>query len=218
LDNIHDGDWALYAGVEFGNNDYLIQPDSVAFVASCASGGGAVEVWLDSLDTGTEIVGCNISSTGGWTSFATFTAKVLSPVTGRHDVYLRFSAKTADRLFMLQSFVFVGKSRPATSIEDSRHGHLPNRFELEQNYPNPFNPTTTINYQVAVTSRISLNVFNLLGQNVETLVDDIFRPGNYMVIFNGAGLASSIYFCQMDARNGDGVVLNSSVRKMLLVK
>ena len=119
---------------------------------------------------------------------------------------------------MLQSFVFVGKSRPATSVEDSRHGHLPNRFELEQNYPNPFNPTTAINYQVAVTSRISLRVFNLLGQNVGTLVDGIFQPGTYKAIFNGTGLPSNTYFCELNARNSNGVELASIVRKMLLVR
>jgi endo-1,4-beta-xylanase len=113
---------------------------------------------------------------------------------------------------------------PAQYVKDNPVGirattsTLPSKFELKQNFPNPFNPATAITYQVAVTSRISLKVFNLLGQNVGTLVDATYQPGTYMAVFNGTGLPSSIYFCQMDARNRDGVELTSVVRKMLLVK
>jgi len=82
LDNIHDNDWALYAGVEFGNNEYLKHPDSLTVTASCASAGGVVEVWIDSLDSGTKIAECAIGSTGTWTTYNTFSTNVLLPVTG----------------------------------------------------------------------------------------------------------------------------------------
>ncbi len=218
LDNIHDGDRALYAGVEFGNTEYLKSADSVVITASCASAGGVVEVWIDSLDTGEKIGECTISNTGSWSTFASFGAHLAFSVGGNYDVYLKFKGAGTDKLFMLRSLVFINKAHPETSVGELRSGQLPYRFELEQNYPNPFNPTTAINYQVAVTSRISLRVFNLLGQNVGTLVDGIFQPGTYKAIFNGTGLPSSTYFCQMNARNRDGVELTSIVRKMLLVR
>jgi xylan 1,4-beta-xylosidase len=116
LDNIHDGDWALYAGVEFGNSGYLMQPDSFTVTASCATGGGAIEVWLDSLDTGTKIAQCSISSTGSWTTYRKFTTNVLAPVSGNHDVYLRFRGTGSDKLFMLYWLTFKDNSHPERTV------------------------------------------------------------------------------------------------------
>jgi xylan 1,4-beta-xylosidase len=116
LDNVHDGDWALYAGVEFGNSEYLMKPDSFVVTASCASGGGVVEVWLDSLDTGTKIAQCDISGTGSWTTYRTFTTDVFMPVSGSHDVYLKFRGTGSDRLFMPQWVTFKDNSHPETTV------------------------------------------------------------------------------------------------------
>ncbi len=107
LDNIHNNDWALYAGVEFGNEEYPRSADSVSFVASCASAGGTIEVWLDSIDTGTKIAECAITSTGSLTTFKTFSAPLLQPVSGNHDVYLKFVGNSSDKLFILQWMTFI---------------------------------------------------------------------------------------------------------------
>ncbi len=214
LDNIHDGDWALYAGVEFGNSEYLMQPDSFKVTASCATAGGAVEVWLDSLDTGTKIAECNISSTGSWDNYTTFAAAVLVPVLGRHDVYLKFTAKTAEKLFLLQWLNFIGERRPATSVGDPRTGQLPKHFELEQNYPNPFNPSTVIGYQLASASSVSLKVYDLLGREVVTLVNEYKPAGDYSVQLSAfsARQSSGVYFYTLKA----GEFLQT--KKMVLTK
>ena len=116
LDNIHDGDWALYAGVEFGDSsNYLKAPDSLKIVASCGSSGGTVEAWLDSLDKGMKIATCHISNTGSWSTFDTFTTNVLIHVSGNHDVYLRFKGTGSSKLFMLQWLRFTNKYRSETS-------------------------------------------------------------------------------------------------------
>jgi xylan 1,4-beta-xylosidase len=203
LDNIHDGDWALYAGVEFGNSEYLMEPDSFEVTASCATGGGVVEVWLDSLDTGTRIAQCNISSTGSWTTYRTFTTNVLTPVSGNHDVYLKFKAQTAEKLFMLQWLNFIGEPRSPTSVGDPRTGELPKHFELEQNYPNPFNPGTVISYQLPSASNVSLKVYDILGREVETLVDKCEQPGNYTLQLSdfSARRSSGVYFYTLRAGN-----------------
>jgi xylan 1,4-beta-xylosidase len=107
LDNIHDNDWALYAGVEFGNDEYQKKPDSLEITASCNSNGGVVEVWLDSLDSNNKIAECSISNTGSSDTYKTFTTKILQNVTGRHDVYLRFKGTGTDKLYMLQWFSFI---------------------------------------------------------------------------------------------------------------
>jgi len=85
-------------------------------------------------------------------------------------------------------------------------------LSLEQNYPNPFNPTTTISYQVGKDGYVTLNVFNLLGEEVATLVDQQQQKGNYEVKFDAAGLTSGIYFYRISS---NGIVLN---KKSILTK
>jgi beta-xylosidase len=217
LDNIHDGDWALYAGVEFGNSEYPAKPDSIAITAACASSGGVVEVWLDSLDSKNKIAECSISNTGSWDTFSTFTAKMLAPVSGNHDVYLKFKGTGSDKLFMLQWLSFVGKTSPASSVGESQSGEVPDKFFLEQNFPNPFNPTTAISYQLSAFSHVTLRICDLLGQEIVTLVNGERSAGRYTVQWDGKNergeLASSgIYLYQLRA----GTIV--STRKMILVK
>lgn len=111
LDNIHNDDWALYAGVEFGNNEYLKKPDSVIFTASSNTQDGIIEVWLDSFDSiNNKIAECTITNTGNIDSYKTFKTNLLKPVQGRHDVYLRFRGAGADKLFRLKWLTFVNHS------------------------------------------------------------------------------------------------------------
>jgi len=119
LDNIHNNDWALYAGVEFGNNDYQTEVDSVEFTASCAASGGTVEIWLDSIATGTKIAECKIEPTGSWTTFKQFTAKVAA-VKGNHDVYLNFvGAEGTTKLFQLKWMNFTRKAGTTSAFAPS---------------------------------------------------------------------------------------------------
>jgi hypothetical protein len=76
---------------------------------------------------------------------------------------------------------------------------LPGTFELYQNYPNPFNPGTIIQYNLPHSSQVSLKVYNLLGQEVRTLVNESKPAGAYTVHFNGDGIASGVYFYRLRA-------------------
>jgi xylan 1,4-beta-xylosidase len=113
LDEIHNNDWALYAGVEFGNNDYKMKADSIAISAACASKGGLVEVWIDSIGSKHKIAQCAITNTGSVDTYKTFTAKISSAVKDRHDLYLRFKGNDGEKLFSIKWFAFIDKSNKA---------------------------------------------------------------------------------------------------------
>ena len=89
---------------------------------------------------------------------------------------------------------------------------LPNTFELAQNYPNPFNPSTVIKFQIPSAVNVSLKVFDILGNEVATLVNEVKPAGYHSVEFNAAGLASGIYLYKLQA--GSFV----ETKKMMLVK
>ena len=199
LDNIYYNNWAMYAGVEFGNNDYSKSADSIKVIASSANNGGVVEVYIDSIDESTKIAECNIAGTGSWTSLETFSAKLLSPVSGNHDVYLLFTGSVMDKLFMLKSFYFTGEMKTTGTKEKSIQNPL--KYNLGQNYPNPFNPSTIISYQLPVASKVSLKVYNLLGQEINTLYDGLHQAGNFTATFNAGGLPSGIYLYRLEAGN-----------------
>ncbi|MCX6173705.1 MAG: T9SS type A sorting domain-containing protein [Ignavibacteriales bacterium] len=71
---------------------------------------------------------------------------------------------------------------------------IPNNFILNQNYPNPFNPSTSITYSLPNTGYITLEVFNMIGQRVATLIDGIENAGSHQIQFNANKIASGIYF------------------------
>ena len=88
----------------------------------------------------------------------------------------------------------------------------PGGFDLLQNYPNPFNPVTTIRYNLPVRTHVSLRVYNVLGQEVVTLMNDVQEAGYKSVIFNARNLSSGTYFYRLQA----GAYI--SVRKLLIIK
>ncbi len=93
-----------------------------------------------------------------------------------------------------------------------KEGEAPHQFVLSQNYPNPFNPSTKIQYTIVNRQFAMVKVFDLLGREVATLVNEVMQPGTYTVTFDGSHLASGVYFYRLEG--GDFV----SVKKMVIVK
>lgn len=95
----------------------------------------------------------------------------------------------------------------------SGNGILPTGYKLEQNYPNPFNPKTVISYQLAVISDVRLKVYDVLGNEVATLVNEKKEIGSYTVEFDGSNLSSGVYFYRMEV-NGNVI----DTKRMILLK
>ncbi len=106
--------------------------------------------------------------------------------------------------------IFVGDL--LSSIDDNQTTIAPNNFLLYQNYPNPFNPITTIRYDIAGLAEVDLTIYNLLGQKIKTLVNEIKQPGQFEVSFDATSLPSGIYVYQIKSGN------YLSSKKMLLIK
>ena len=81
------------------------------------------------------------------------------------------------------------------------HSFLPATLELKQNYPNPFNPSTTISFNLPERARVSLRVFNILGQEVATLTDDVLDAGTHEFEWDAANRASGVYFYRLSYQN-----------------
>ena len=98
-----------------------------------------------------------------------------------------------------------------TFISDERNGRI-NKWCLSYNYPNPFNPTTTIKYEIPELSFVTLKVYDVLGKEIATLVNEEKAAGIYELEFNAAGLPSGIYFYQLKAGSFN------QIKKMALMK
>jgi hypothetical protein len=105
---------------------------------------------------------------------------------------LKFTGAGSDRLFQIQSFQFTTNSTP-TSVGKLHEDNLPKRFYLSQNYPNPFNPNTFISYQLATGSQVTIKVYDVLGREVTTLVNEKKPAGAHIINFDASGLASGVY-------------------------
>ena len=95
----------------------------------------------------------------------------------------------------------------------------PTEFVLFQNYPNPFNPRTVIGYSLSVNSLVSLNMYDVLGREVASLVNRKQQPGRYTVSWDAKDVPSGVYFCRLEAVNlADPGKRLTQVRKMVLLK
>jgi len=105
-----------------------------------------------------------------------------------------------------------------TGIHDG-HSSLPTEFELMQNYPNPFNPRTIIKFRLPVASNVTIRIYNVLGQCVNELFNEIETAGEHSVVWNTNSIASGVYFYRFEATSiGDPVKSFIQVKKMVLVK
>lgn len=97
--------------------------------------------------------------------------------------------------------------------------NVPDNFSLEQNYPNPFNPTTRIKYSVNVQSNVKLVLYDILGKEVLTMLNELKQPGEYLYDFNGSNLSSGVYFYKLWVSTPSGEAGSFvDTKRMILLK
>lgn len=111
-----------------------------------------------------------------------------------------------------QSDYLTIKYSSTTGVDDRNSNVLPQQFKLYPNYPNPFNPVTRIGYSINQASHVSLKIFNILGQEITMLVNELQYPGEKTVTFDATNLPGGMYFYRLTT--GSRV----EVRKMVLIK
>jgi len=106
----------------------------------------------------------------------------------------------------------IAFSAEVPNIEDDISTQIPEHYYLHHNYPNPFNPTTTFNFGVPKTSHVSIRIYDVLGRQVDTLVDGLIQPGHQQVIWNCNDCSSGVYLVVM---SGEGFNI---IRKATLIR
>jgi hypothetical protein len=127
--------------------------------------------------------------------------------------------RTVYSLALNNAYIFAGTEGgiwrlsyplPTTRVESPQE--IPSGFALEQNYPNPFNPTTTISYQLAASSDVILKVYDMLGREVASLVNEKQNAGTHLIRFDGSNLPSGTYFYRLHCGS------YAATKKLLLLK
>jgi hypothetical protein len=93
-----------------------------------------------------------------------------------------------------------------------RSGSIPEKYTLDQNYPNPFNPVTAISYSVPASGPVSLKVYDLLGEEVSTVVEGEHKVGFHTAQFDGSHLSSGVYFYRLSSKD------HTITKKLILMK
>jgi hypothetical protein len=125
----------------------------------------------------------------------------VSSAAPQHGARMPFggSPLTASQITLIKNWIDQGASPNSTSGVAQRISGAPNAFSLSQNYPNPFNPTTKINFTLSGHQMVTLKIYDAIGNQIATLVNSPLEAGSYSIEWNAAGVASGMYFYQIQA-------------------
>ena len=173
--------------------------------ASVSGGSGSVTFqWYNSQD-------------GGTTWFTDGTAQTQSLMMFNSDFIVRCDIHDTQTGENKSDYMTVHYGTPPPKIGVALNNTLPLIFRLKQNFPDPFNPTTTIHYEIPNDGLVILKIYDDLGREVKTLVNEYQDKGRYDINFNASQLASGIYFYQLRASTGSAGAFVST-KKMLMIK
>jgi hypothetical protein len=180
------GEWLEYT-VDVESGLYQIE-----YRTASDPGGGVLRVLLD----GSELCTFNVPATGGWQDYVTLRQSGIW-IDGGEDLVLRLEIVEGN-----QNLNWIRFSKMTSAVEDKPA--LPEAYRLSRNYPNPFNPETRIDYQLPENNYVLIEVVDILGRHVKTLVNRIRSAGRYQTTWNGSNEsgqaeASGVYFISMRA-------------------
>jgi hypothetical protein len=208
-----------------GNINQIIPVELVSFNAT-VSGYNITLNWMTASETnnyGFEIqrkATLNLpegETSGMWEKIAFVTGSGTTSEIQNYS-FVDYNLQTGSYLYRLKQIDFDGSINYSDIVEVNVD--IPSEFSLEQNYPNPFNPTTIIKFTIPAifasetmqSQHVSLKVYDILGKEIATLINEEKQPGVYEVEFDSSAFSSGIYFYEL---NSDGF---SSVKKMILAK
>ena len=191
--------------------DLLYVPvELTSFTASTNDAGQVVLNWQTATETNNrmfEVERKEASGTYATVGFVNGSGTTTDP---QSYSFVDQNVTNGNYVYRLKQIDFNGASEYSNEVEVTVTG--PRTFNLAQNYPNPFNPTTAITYSVPQAGKVKLAVYNLIGQEVAVLVNDVVSEGQHVVEFNAKSLPSGAYFYKLQSGN------SVSVKKMLLLK
>lgn len=173
-----------------------------------------------------------ISSTAPGTRILRMRIKNYSRPFNSDTINLRWRSAIPDPFTKVAAFtgednnIIVDISTPSTHTVDPFTGItpgltasiIPTEFALAQNFPNPFNPTTKIEYSIPVDGKVNILIYDMAGREVLNLVNSVQTAGFYSVVFNGANLASGIYFYRINVNGGEEAKNFRATKRMVLIK
>ncbi len=179
-------------------------------VIETSANGGTSYTTLITLDGG--VSGPLVTASPSLNPFAPASSqwakKKFSLPVGTNKIKFRTISAYGNNLFLDTICV----TSPSTGITQLLTGTIPESYSLSQNYPNPFNPTTNLEFGISKLGFVSLKVYDVLGKEVMTLVNEIKPAGRYKIDFNGSNLSSGMYFYKLEAGNF------TETKRMLLIK
>jgi photosystem II stability/assembly factor-like uncharacterized protein len=211
-----------YAFFTAGANGYILKntitpiPVELASLSASVNGNSVSLVWTTSSEVNNQ--GFEVerrSSSSDWQKISYIEGKGTTASTTEY----RFSdsdLKDGKYSYRLRQIDLDGSFTYSPSIEVEVG--TPVTFTLSQNYPNPFNPTTSIKYSIAEQSKVTLNVFNLIGEKVAVLVNTQQDAGYHQINFNAGNLSSGVYFFTINAESLNSGKKYNETKKMMLLK
>jgi hypothetical protein len=191
-----------------------IVPVELSSFTANVSGGNVVLNWTTATETNNKGFEVQRSNGGEYQTISFVNGNGTS--TQQHSyTYSDQNVENGNYSYRLRQVDFDGSSKYSQVVDVIVNS--PVEFSLAQNYPNPFNPSTRINYSLKVDSKVTLKVFDILGQEVVTLLNGNIAAGNHNVTFDASKLNSGVYLYKIEANGVDGSKF-ISVKKMILTK
>jgi hypothetical protein len=192
----------------------VVLPVELTSFTAAANENEVVLNWITATETNNQGFSIERSSGGEYQAIGFVQGHGTTTETQAYS-YIDKNVNTGSYSYRLKQIDFDGTFEYSDAVEVDVTA--PKEFVLAQNYPNPFNPSTKISFSLAADSRVILSIFNLLGEEVATVLNSNMVAGSHSIDFNAVGLNSGVYFYRINAQGIDGTNF-TSVKKMILTK